>query len=118
MISKRPYVNPRVLRGASRCLRAAVVKSIAGGVAEPLRAQLMKSADLAIDEVLDDYCGTTGPHRPKRSAWGTPSDVALELASVITVYGNTRVQEGTLRKDLSAIAGKIVQRSLELQARV
>jgi hypothetical protein len=73
----------------------------------------MKSADLAIEEILDDYCGTKGPPRPKHSAWGTPSNVALELASVLTVYGNTRVQEGTLRTDLSAIASKLVQRAFE-----
>jgi hypothetical protein len=108
----RSFSNPRVLRGAALCLRAAAVKEIAGTVPEPLRAQLLQSSGQTIDAIIDDYCGTPSP--PKiRNPWSVPSTLALELASVLVVYANTRVQSSGLRTELLKITGRLVEKAFK-----
>ena len=99
--------SPRVLRGTALFLRAAAVKTIAEHVPAPLKTQLVQSANQTIDALVDEYCGTPSP--PKvHNPWGAPSPVALELAALLAVYANSRVQAGELRTELLAIAGKLV----------
>jgi len=105
-------VNPRLLKGAALCLRAAAVKEIAPTVPEPLRAQLLSSSDQSISAIIDDYCGTPSP--PKvRNPWSLPSNMALDLATLLAVYANTRVQAGGLRTELLKIAGGLVQKAFQ-----
>jgi hypothetical protein len=122
------FINPRLLRGAGLCVQAATVKTIAESMPPQLKAQLTESADASIRAVIDDYCGTgTGgiPTPPKGGGvpsiphglphelnpWSGPSPLGLELASVITVYANTRVQAGTFQAQLMEIAGLLVKRA-------
>lgn len=71
----QPFRNPRVLRGAVLCVRAAVVKEIANTVADSLKTQLAQSSAQTVDAIIDDYCGTPSP--PKiRNPWSVPSAVA------------------------------------------
>lgn len=102
--------NPRVLRGAALCVQAASVKTIAGTVPEPLKLQLVQSADATINAVIDDYCGT--PSSPNiHGPWPGPSALALDLASIIAVYANTRVQPGEFQANLMEIAGRLVKKA-------
>jgi len=124
------FSNPMVLRGAALCVQAAAVKEIAGSVPEPLRAQLIQSSGQAIDAIIDEYCGTgTGSVRPSlpkdplspdpptpisgTNPWAVPSPLALQLASVLVVYANTRVQSGGLQTELVKIASRLVERAFD-----
>jgi hypothetical protein len=109
------FRNPKVLRGAALCLRAAAVKEIAGNLPEPLRGELMGSSEKSISAVIDDYCGTPTP--PKiRNPWSVPSPVALDLAALLVVYANTKVQAGGLRTTIQHIAGRLVQTAFQVVA--
>jgi hypothetical protein len=126
---RRPR-NPQVLSAAALLVRAASVKTIAEAMPQQLKAQLTQSSDATIQAVVDDYCGTgTGaPTPPKGSGvpsiphglphelnpWAGPSPLGLELASVITVYANTRVQAGRFQAQLMEIAGLLVKRAYGL----
>jgi len=123
-----PFRNRRVLMGAALCLQAAAVKELASTVPEPLRAQLALSSETAIDSIIDEYCGTgsktTGSNRPglpphpgPDELWGLPSPLALQLASVLVVYANTRVQPGGLQTELAKIAGRLVGRAFKVVSR-
>jgi hypothetical protein len=99
-------VNPKVLRGAALCVRAAAVKTIAGTMPQELKVQLVNSADATINALTDDFCGTPSPH-----PWPGPSTLALDLAALITVYANTRVQPGQFQANLMEIAGGLVKKA-------
>jgi hypothetical protein len=107
------HTNPKVLRGAALCVRAAAVKAIAGTLPQGLKAQLVQSADETINTVADEYCGTGAPGGPPHvlNPWAGPSVLGLELASVIIVYANTRVQPGPFQAQLTEIAGLLVKKA-------
>ncbi len=108
------FAHPRVLKGAALCLRAAAAREIAKTLPEPLRAQLLGSSAKTIDAIIDDYCGTPSPPRI-RNPWSLPSPMALDLATLLAVYANTRVQPGELRTELLKIAGRLVAEAFALK---
>ncbi|MGA9240670.1 MAG: hypothetical protein WBW03_01640 [Silvibacterium sp.] len=90
-------------------MQAAAVKEIAVSVADPLKSQLAHRADLTIKNVVDDLCSATFPLVP--APWPSPSAIALDLATLLTVYANTTVQSGGLRTGLAEIAATLVTKA-------
>jgi len=107
----RSSVNPRLLRAAAMCVQAAAVKEIAATVPDPLQGQLVQRADLTINNIADDFCGTTFPLVPK--PWPGPSALALDLATLLTIYANTTVQSGGLRTAITHIASHLVKKAYQ-----
>jgi hypothetical protein len=72
------------------------------------RAQLEGSADAAIDQILDDYCGT---HPRVPWPWPGPLPWALETASELLVLANA-MTVGGMREGLLRVAGLVLSQSL------
>jgi hypothetical protein len=101
----------KVLRGAAACLRATSVKEIAAQMGEPLKSELTKSSNQTIDAIIDEYCGT--PHPSRHNPWALPASLALELATVLVVYANTKVQAGSFKTELLRISTKMAEKAFQ-----
>jgi len=69
------------------------------------RNQLRASADAAIQQVLDDYCGT--PPRLVPWPWPGPPPWVFTIASQLTATANT-MSAGPMRENLLEVAGQMV----------
>lgn len=72
------------------------------------RKQLESSADAAIEQILDDYCGTH-----PRVPWPLPGPLpwALQIASELTILANT-VTSSAMREGLLKVAGRVLSQGL------
>jgi hypothetical protein len=71
-------------------------------------AGVVRSADGAIDQFIDEYCGTTW-HPP----WPVPGPGpwVFGLASQLSMIAST-LQEGALRNAVLAVAGRVVSKGV------
>ena len=71
--------------------------------------QIVASAEAAISEALDDYCGTP----PRKVPWAFPGPPpwVWDIASELTAAANT-LQEGALRTSLIQISGRVLDKGL------
>jgi len=92
---------------APQLIEAAIAKDLA---TKQQFKQGQQSAQLAIDTIIDDYCGTP----PRRIPWPHPGPPpwAFQIASELALLANT-LQPGGLRNELESIAGKISHRNVE-----
>lgn len=91
-------------------ISAATAKETASAMADKeLAKQIVASADAAISEVMDDYCGTP----PRKVPWPFPGPPpwVWEIASELTAVANT-FQAGSLRTNLVEISGRVLDKGL------
>ncbi|MGH9714014.1 MAG: hypothetical protein ACRD5M_12025 [Candidatus Acidiferrales bacterium] len=91
-------------------ISAATAKETASAVANKETAnQINASAENAINEVLDDFCGTP----PRNVPWPFPGPPpwVWEIASQLSAAANT-LQEGSLRTSLLQISGRVIEKGL------
>jgi hypothetical protein len=92
-------------------VQAASVKQAATTLPEGApRADLEAGASQAIEDILDDWCGTHS-HRP----WPPPPPWAVPIAVELTQIANS-YQAGHLRDELLGIAGQALQKGLSATA--
>jgi hypothetical protein len=85
---------------------AVAVRALAAGMPHgPGRSQLRGSADAAIQQILDDYCGT--PPRLVPWPWPGPPPWVFAIALQLTAMANT-MEEGAMRNGLLEVAGQVV----------
>lgn len=70
----------------------------------PARTQVRKSADTAIAQIIDDYCGA--PPRLVPWPWPGPPPWSYAVASELTAIANT--MHGDMREALLAVAAQVV----------
>jgi hypothetical protein len=104
-----PDLAPWFVRNAVSFLVSAVtVKDIAVNVTdETARKQMVSGADAAIAAFLNDYCGT--PPRLIPWPWPGPPPWVVQIGSALSMVANT-FQEGVLRDEILAIAGRLMER--------
>jgi hypothetical protein len=86
-------------------VEAAGVQQLAASLPEgSARTQLQASANTAIAQILDDYCGT--PPRLVPWPWPGPPPWVYEIASELTDIAYT--MEGSMRAGLLQVAGQVV----------
>jgi hypothetical protein len=90
-------------------VNAVNVKALAATVSGPARQQLEVSANAAIEQILDDYCGT--PPRVYPWPWPGPPPWVYVIASELNAIANT-MEAGRLREGLTEVAGLVLQRGL------
>jgi hypothetical protein len=92
---------------APQLVEAAIAKDIASKQQHKAGQQ---SAQLAIDTIIDDYCGTP----PRRVPWPHPGPPpwAFQIAAELSLLANT-LQPGGLKNELESIAGRISHRGGE-----
>jgi hypothetical protein len=91
-------------------IAAATAKETAAGIANKETAkQITNSAENAIMDALDDFCGTP----PRVIPWPFPGPPpwVWEIASQLTAAANT-LQEGSLRTSLIQISGRVIEKGL------
>lgn len=91
-------------------ISAATTKETASAMSDKeLAKQIVASADAAISEVMDDYCGTP----PRKVPWPFPGPPpwVWEIASELTAAANT-LQAGSLRTSLVEISGRVLDKGL------
>jgi hypothetical protein len=97
-------------------VQAATAKEVAHNVPDKLLGtQLAQRADNSIANAIDEYCGSTGPHKI-RPLPGPPAGV-YSLVSQLTILANT-FQAGSLRTELSSIAGRLMQKAVQVSENV
>ena len=101
----------RLTRALVLCVRAAAVKEIANTLPNPLKDETITRADLTINNIIDDYCGTAVPFVPW--PWPSPSPPALELATQLTIFANMFVHSGPLRTEIAHIAGRLAKKAYD-----
>jgi hypothetical protein len=86
---------------------AVTAKQLALSMKGSAGAQMEKSASAAIEQVLDDYCGTP----PRKIPWPYPGPPpwSYGIASELMAIANASQVAG-LREDLTKVAGQVVQR--------
>ena len=103
------YTSP-ARQAVALLVSAATAKETAAAMSDKSHAkQIAASADAAISEVLDDYCGTP----PRKVPWPFPGPPpwVWEIASELTAAANT-FQEGALRTSLLQISGRVLDKGL------
>jgi hypothetical protein len=96
--------------------RVAVPQLVAAVQARDLAARLegnlkdaaTRSATLAIDSILDDWCGT--PPRKWPWPWPGPPPWTWEIASELTLVANS-LQSGSLKEGLLEVAAQVVRKA-------
>jgi hypothetical protein len=90
-------------------VQAASAKEVAVKLPEgPQRSAMMKSASMAIETVLDDWCGT--PPRRHPWPWPGPPPWTWQIVSELTLVANS-LQGGPLRDEILNIAGQLTSRA-------
>jgi hypothetical protein len=90
-------------------MQAVLSKEIAANVAEPLKGNIIKSADRTILQILDDFCGT-GTGRPPRPMPG-PHSLGVDLAISVATVANVTVRSENFRTELMKVAGLLTQKA-------
>jgi hypothetical protein len=95
----------------SQLVEAAQVKELAAkSSAAHQKSAMTKSANVCIEQILDEWCGTPSGRHPW--PWPGPPPWAYQIASSLSLVANT-LQAGSLRDELLAIAGQISSRAAE-----
>jgi hypothetical protein len=102
-----PHPVPWRLEAAGYLVWVLAMREAASGAGEE-GAAIVRSADLAIDRYIDDYCGTVW-HLP----WPVPGPGpwVFGLASQLSLIANT-LQQGELRNAVLNVAGRVIRRGL------
>ena len=106
---KAPDPGPDPYGPVASLVNAVNVKALAATVSGPARQQMEISANAAIEQVLDDYCGT--PPRVYPWPWPGPPPWVYAIASELNAIANT-MEAGRLREGLTEVAGLVLQRGL------
>lgn len=93
-------------------VEAARAKDLAGRLPEGRSAALHKSADSAIEAILDEICGT--PPWPRPWPWPGPPPWAYSLASELSAVAYS-LEAGELRDIVLNIAGKTLEKAEALR---
>jgi hypothetical protein len=95
---------------AALLVSAATAKDTASAVGNKEAAnQITTSAENAISQALDDFCGT--PPRAVPWPFPGPRPWVWEIASQLTATANT-LQEGSLRTSLIQISGHVIEKGM------
>lgn len=89
-------------------VQAVQARELAARLEGHAKEEMFKSAHLAIEAILDDWCGT--PPRRYPWPWPGPPPWVWEIASQLTLIANT-VEAGSLREGLLDVAGRAIQRA-------
>jgi hypothetical protein len=104
---RNAHVNP-TQQAVALFISAATAKATASAMSDKEMArQIVASADAAISEVMDDYCGTP----PRKVPWPFPGPPpwVWEISSELTTAANA-LQEGSLRSSLLDISGRVLSK--------
>lgn len=93
----------------SALVSAVNAKSLAQTVEGAARQQIEASANRAIAQILDDYCGT--PPKVWPWPWPGPPPWVFTIASELNAIANA-MEAGTLREGLVEVAGQVLQRGM------
>ena len=113
MNGNRVYVgrtpNPRLVQATILIVQAVLSKEIAENVAEPLKGDILTSAEKTISYIADDYCGV-GAHgnRPPNPF---PGPRGLDLAIAVAAFANIAAVSGSFRDELMKVAGSITKKA-------
>jgi hypothetical protein len=89
-------------------IEAVQARDLAAKLEGHLKEGAIKSATLAIDSILDDWCGT--PPRKWPWPWPGPPPWTWEIASELSVAANS-LQPGSLKEGLLEVAAQVVQKA-------
>ena len=103
-----PVPNPWVSEVALLS-QAAQAKALAARLHESQKTAMIRSADAAIEVVLEDWCGT--PPRRIPWPWPGPPPWVWDIASSLTLLAN-QAQASELRESLLDISARVVERGL------
>jgi|HubBroStandDraft_6_1064221.scaffolds.fasta_scaffold1631182_1 hypothetical protein len=103
--------DPRLVHATILMAQAVLSKEIAENVAEPLKGNILKSAEKTISSIADDYCGV-GAHgnRPPNPF---PGPRGLDLAIAVATFANIAAKSGSFRDELMKVAGSITKKAYE-----
>jgi hypothetical protein len=105
-----PSYPPWVQGVVAQFVRAAVAKDLAARLEGGLKSELAKSADGAINKLLDDYCGNV-PKIPLPWPWPGPPPWTWEIVSGLSLVAHS-LQPGSLRDGILDITSKATQKSM------
>ncbi len=110
-VYSRRRTNPQLLQATILIVQAVLSKQIAGNVAEPLKGNILKSAERTIDYIADEYCGTrshsTKPPKPM------PGPHGLDLAIAVATFANVTAKSESFREELMKVAGALTKKAYE-----
>jgi hypothetical protein len=89
-------------------IEAVQARDLAMKLEGDLKEGASKSATLAINAILDDWCGT--PPRKWPWPWPGPPPWTWEIASELTLVANS-LQPGSLKDGLLDVAAQVVQKA-------
>jgi len=104
-----PQPDPWRNAAVSYIMSALSMKEIASHVKGALQQQMAQDAESAIEQFLDDFCGTPPGKIPWH--WPGPPPWNTALASELAMVANT-LQEGALRASLLSVAGRIIEKGM------
>ncbi len=102
-----PQPQPWRSGAVSYLVTAVSMKEIAAQTRGNLQEQLTQNADAAIDQFLDDFCGTPPSKIPWH--WPGPPPWNSVLAAELAMVANT-LQSGFMRTELLSLAGRIIEK--------
>src|SRR5262249_30179311 len=97
-------------RAVADLVQAAQAKELATKLPAKDRAAATKSATTAIEEILDEWCGT--PPRRHPWPWPGPPPWTWQIVSALSLIANS-LQPGLLRDELLGIAGQAATKATE-----
>lgn len=105
----------RLARTTMLIVRAVISKEIARTVSEPLKTNIIKSADNTISYIADDYCGTGTGGRTKRppKTMPGPRGPGINLAIAVAAFAHVTAVSENVREELMSIAGNLTQKAYE-----
>ena len=92
----------------AQLVQAAQAKDLAVKLPKGQREQAVRSATAAIEDILDDWCGT--PPRKWPWPWPGPPPWVWDIVSELSGIANT-LAAGSLRDGLLEVAGQAIQKS-------
>jgi hypothetical protein len=102
-------------RWISFFVQSATAKQAAQGITDPtVRAAVIANTDNAINQAIDDYCGTGTGSIVNPRPWPGPPSAVFSLVSQLVVVANT-FQGDFLRNEVLKIAGKLMNTAVTLQ---
>jgi hypothetical protein len=104
----RRRINPQLVQATILIVQAVLSKLIAENVAEPLKGNIVKSAEKTIDFIADEYCGTRHSTKPPRPM---PGPHGLDLAISVATFANVSAKSGAFRDELMKVAGALTQKA-------
>jgi hypothetical protein len=108
-VPQPPEPDPIVQSVVGQLVQAAVAKDLAARLEGGLKGDMTKSAEGAINKLLDDYCGNV-PKFPLPWPWPGPHPWPWQIVSGLSVVANS-LQPGGLRDGILDIAAKAAQKA-------